>query len=107
MFDRTIRLDPRPAAPQSRAIYRMRDGHRREYDPARARRRHPARALRRQAEVPPSTTRPGSSLSLRGDRRLPVARVRHAVADAVLVEDVGGFVGGVAELAADSRLPHT
>ena len=40
-------------------------------------------------------------MSLRGDRRLPVARVRHAVADAVLVEDVGGFVGGVAELAAE------
>ena len=34
MFDRTIGLDPRPAAPQSRAIYRMRDGHRREYDAA-------------------------------------------------------------------------
>ena len=32
MFDRTIELDPRPAAPQSRATYRMRDGHRREYD---------------------------------------------------------------------------
>ena len=32
MFDRTIGSDPRPAAPQSRAHYRMRDGHRREYD---------------------------------------------------------------------------
>ena len=32
MFDRTIESDPRPAAPQSRATYRMRDGHRREYD---------------------------------------------------------------------------
>ena len=32
MFDRTIGSDPRPAAPQSRATYRMRDGHRREYD---------------------------------------------------------------------------
>ncbi len=31
MFDRTIESDPRPAAPQSRAQYRMRDGHRREY----------------------------------------------------------------------------
>ena len=37
MFDRTIGLDPRPAAPQSRAIYRMRDGHRREYDASRDR----------------------------------------------------------------------
>ena len=35
MFDRTIESDPRPAAPQSRAIYRMRDGHRREYDASR------------------------------------------------------------------------
>ncbi len=32
MFDRTIESDPRPAAPQSRTHYRMRDGHRREYD---------------------------------------------------------------------------
>ena len=32
MLDRTIASDPRPAAPQSRAIYRMRDGHRREHD---------------------------------------------------------------------------
>ncbi len=31
MFDRTIETDPRPAAPQSRTTYRMRDGHRREY----------------------------------------------------------------------------
>ena len=31
MFDRTIETDPRPAAPQSRAQYRMRNGHRREY----------------------------------------------------------------------------
>ena len=31
MFDRTVEPDPRPAAPQSRANYRMRDGHRREY----------------------------------------------------------------------------
>ena len=31
MFDRTIESDPRPAAPQSRAQYRMRNGHRREY----------------------------------------------------------------------------
>ena len=31
MFDRTIETDPRPAAPHSRATYRMRDGHRREY----------------------------------------------------------------------------
>ena len=37
MFDRTIGSDPRPAAPQSRAIYRMRDGHRREYDASRDR----------------------------------------------------------------------
>ena len=37
MFDRTIASDPRPAAPQSRAIYRMRDGHRREYDASRDR----------------------------------------------------------------------
>ena len=37
MFDRTIGLDPRPAAPQSRAIYRMRDGHRREHDASRDR----------------------------------------------------------------------
>ena len=37
MFDRTIGLDPRPAAPQNRAIYRMRDGHRREYDARRDR----------------------------------------------------------------------
>ena len=37
MFDRTIESDPRPAAPQSRAIYRMRDGHRREYDASRDR----------------------------------------------------------------------
>ena len=37
MFDRTIGLDPRPAAPQSRASYRMRDGHRREYDASRDR----------------------------------------------------------------------
>ena len=37
MFDRTIGLDPRPAAPQSRATYRMRDGHRREYDARRDR----------------------------------------------------------------------
>ena len=32
MFDRTIGSDPRRAAPQSRTHYRMRDGHRREYD---------------------------------------------------------------------------
>ncbi len=32
MMDRTIESDPRPAAPQSRTHYRMRDGHRREYD---------------------------------------------------------------------------
>ena len=37
MFDRTIASDPRPAAPPSRAIYRMRDGHRREYDASRDR----------------------------------------------------------------------
>ena len=37
MFDRTIGSDPRPAAPQGRAIYRMRDGHRREYDASRDR----------------------------------------------------------------------
>ena len=37
MLDRTIASDPRPAAPQSRAIYRMRDGHRREYDASRDR----------------------------------------------------------------------
>ena len=37
MFDRTIEPDPRPAAPQSRAIYRMRDGHRREHDVSRDR----------------------------------------------------------------------
>ena len=37
MFDRTIGLDPRPAAPQSRASYRMRDGHRREYAASRDR----------------------------------------------------------------------
>ena len=37
MFDRTIEPDPRPAAPQSRASYRMRDGHRREYDASRDR----------------------------------------------------------------------
>ena len=37
MLDRTIEPDPRPAAPQSRAIYRMRDGHRREYDASRDR----------------------------------------------------------------------
>ena len=37
MFDRTIGLDPRPAAPQSRATHRMRDGHRREYDASRDR----------------------------------------------------------------------
>ena len=32
MMDRTIESDPRPAPPQSRTHYRMRDGHRREYD---------------------------------------------------------------------------
>ena len=37
MFDRTIGLDPCPAAPQSRATYRMRDGHRREHDASRDR----------------------------------------------------------------------
>ena len=37
MFDRTVEPDPRTAAPQSRAIYRMRDGHRREYDASRDR----------------------------------------------------------------------
>ena len=37
MFDRTIEPDLRPAAPQSRATYRMRDGHRREYDASRDR----------------------------------------------------------------------
>ena len=37
MFDRTIGSDPRPAAPQSRATYRMRDGHRREYAASRDR----------------------------------------------------------------------
>ena len=37
MFDRTIGSDPRPAAPQSRTTYRMRDGHRREYDASRDR----------------------------------------------------------------------
>ena len=37
MFDRTIGSDPRPAAPQSRATYRMRDGHRREHDASRDR----------------------------------------------------------------------
>ena len=37
MFDRTIEPDPRPAAPQSRVSYRMRDGHRREYDASRDR----------------------------------------------------------------------
>ena len=37
MFDRTIEPDPRPAAPQSRATYSMRDGHRREYDASRDR----------------------------------------------------------------------
>ena len=31
MLDRTIKSDPRPAAPPSRAQYRMRNGHRREY----------------------------------------------------------------------------
>ena len=35
MFDRTIGLDPRPAAPPSRTNHRMRDGHRREYDASR------------------------------------------------------------------------
>ena len=37
MLDRTIASDPRPAAPQNRASYRMRDGHRREYDASRDR----------------------------------------------------------------------
>ena len=37
MFDRTIEPDPRPAAPHSRATYRMRDGHRREYAASRDR----------------------------------------------------------------------
>ena len=37
MLDRTIGLDPRPAAPPSRATYRMRDGHRREYAASRDR----------------------------------------------------------------------
>ena len=37
MFDRTIGSDPRPAAPQSRASYRMRDGHRREHAASRDR----------------------------------------------------------------------
>ncbi len=37
MFDRTIEPDPRPAAPQSRATYRMRDGHRREHAASRDR----------------------------------------------------------------------
>ena len=37
MFDRTVEPDPRTAAPQSRAIYRMRDGHRREYAASRDR----------------------------------------------------------------------
>ena len=37
MFDRTIGSDPRPAAPQSRATYRMRDGHRREHAASRDR----------------------------------------------------------------------
>ena len=37
MFDRTIGLDPRPAAPPSRTNHRMRDGHRREYDASRDR----------------------------------------------------------------------
>ena len=36
-MDRTIASDPRPAAPQNRASYRMRDGHRREYDASRDR----------------------------------------------------------------------
>ena len=31
MFDRTIDTDPRPTAPHSRTMYRMRNGHRREY----------------------------------------------------------------------------
>ena len=37
MFDRTIEPDPRPAAPHSRATYRMRDGHRREHAASRDR----------------------------------------------------------------------
>ena len=37
MFDRTIEPDPRPAAPHSRATYRMRDGHRRKYAASRDR----------------------------------------------------------------------
>ena len=37
MFDRTIEPDLRPAAPQSRATYRMRDGHRREHAASRDR----------------------------------------------------------------------
>ena len=37
MFDRTIESDPRPAAPHSRATYRMRDGHRREHAASRDR----------------------------------------------------------------------
>ena len=37
MFDRTIEPDPRTAAPPSRNRYRMRDGHRREYDASRDR----------------------------------------------------------------------
>ena len=37
MFDRTIEPDPRPTAPHSRATYRMRDGHRREYAASRDR----------------------------------------------------------------------
>ncbi len=35
MFDRTVEPDPRQAAPPSRNRYRMRDGHRREYDASR------------------------------------------------------------------------
>ena len=37
MFDRTIGLDPRPAAPPSRANQRMRNGHRREHAASRDR----------------------------------------------------------------------
>ena len=37
MFDRTVEPDPRTAAPPSRNRYRMRDGHRREYDASRDR----------------------------------------------------------------------
>ena len=37
MFDRTFESDPRPAAPQSRATNRMRDGHRREHAASRDR----------------------------------------------------------------------